>query len=191
MAWRPRQTDFAAKLLPHLESLYNFARSLAGPSDAEDLVQTTVLRAVERQRQLEGRENIRTWLFVVLRNAWIDMNRHRGRGTQVPPPARAEADAEAEDALNLERVVVEREWAKAVQQALLALPEAYRAPLYLRDVEDFSYKEIAEILGCPIGTVMSRLARGRALLRAQLIGQLEERGWQIGRKQRSAGRNDL
>ncbi len=182
MAWRWRQSNVAGKLLPHLPSLYNFALSLAGPSDAEDLVQATVLKAVEWWDQLQGRPNVRTWLFVVLRNAWIDLSRQRARNLEAAPEIDMVGDQSS--TLDPEQVVVEREWAKEVRQALQALPEVYRTPLYLRDVEGFSYKEIAEILGCPVGTVMSRLARGRSLLRSQLLGQLEERGWQRSSKQR-------
>ncbi len=189
MRWRRKQTDLTTKLLPHLPALYNFALSLAGPSDAEDLVQATMLKAVEWWKQLEGRCDVRTWLFVVLRNAWIDLSRQRARGTQLLPEV---ADAgDGERMFDPEKVTVEREWASQVQRALCTLPEAYRTPLYLRDVEGFAYKEIAEILRCPLGTVMSRLARARSLLRAQLLEQLEERGWQGSRKQRSNGHHDL
>ncbi|GIW44074.1 MAG: ECF RNA polymerase sigma factor SigR [Candidatus Binatia bacterium] len=169
---RAKEKELERKILPHLHALYNYALALAGPGEADDLVQTTVLKAIERWQEIADRATVRTWLFVVLRNTWIDGVRQRARqeervGTIPGWTAR-------EPVPGPESQILEREWAQRVQQAVASLPEPYRSPLYLRDVEGFNYKEVAQILGCPLGTVMSRLARARALLRAQLLGQLAE-----------------
>ncbi|MCX8070840.1 MAG: sigma-70 family RNA polymerase sigma factor [Candidatus Binatia bacterium] len=182
---RQQTNEVAAKLLPHLRSLYNFAVQLAGRGEAEDLVQATVLKAIEHWAELTPRQNIRAWLFIVLRNAWIDAQREQSR--RVAAAGRDRTCTEPEPARGPEELAVEQQWALEIRRAVENLPEVYRFPVYLRDVEGLSYKEIAEILGCPIGTVMSRLARGRALLRAQLLGQLEDRGWGRNRKTGTEG----
>jgi RNA polymerase sigma-70 factor (ECF subfamily) len=183
---RKASTPFQEQIEPHLRALYNFALELAGPSDAEDLVHTAVLRALERWDEIAARQHLRMWLFVVLRNAWIDSLRQRGRrgDVSVNDPAASDLGFAIPAA---EQTAAEQEWARAIWGALRSLPETYRVPVYLRDVEGFTYREIGEILGCPIGTVMSRLARGRALLRAQLLAQVQERGWQPKRKTGTQG----
>jgi RNA polymerase sigma-70 factor (ECF subfamily) len=153
---------FEAEALPHMRSLYGTALRLSrNPHDAEDLVQETLLRAYRGFSGYTAGTNIRAWLHTILQRVRTDAFRKRGRSPQttelpdegpaVPPPQ----DALASGGEDLER-------------ALRALPEPFRTTVVLRDVEDFSYQEIARMLDVPIGTVMSRLHRGRAWLRERL-----------------------
>jgi len=168
---------FEAEALPQLVALYNFALALAGTVDAEDLVQTTCVRALEKFDAYRPGTNIRAWLFTILRNEWVSRHRSTQRRTHIESPAQGEITAEIEDvAADLEAVLMDQRWSAEIKAALLALPESYRLPVYLKDVEGFGYREIADIVGCPLGTVMSRLARGRATLRAALMQQARERG---------------
>jgi RNA polymerase sigma-70 factor (ECF subfamily) len=167
---------FEAEALPHLPALYNFAVALAG-ADAEDLVQTSCVRALEHLDAYRPGSNMRAWLFTILRNEWVSRHR-RARQRMLFEPCSGDDSAPelAVEAPDLEAVLMERRWSAEIKAALLALPEAYRLPVYLKDVEGFGYRDIAEIVGRPIGTVMSRLARGRAALRAALFQQACERG---------------
>jgi RNA polymerase sigma-70 factor (ECF subfamily) len=168
---------FEAEALPHLAALYNFALALAGASDAEDLVQTTCVRALENVDAYRPGTNMRAWLFTILRNEWVSRHRRNQRRPHMEAYTDEEDAADLlDDAADLETVLMDRRWAAEIKAALLALPEGYRLPVYLKDVEGFGYRQIAEIAGCPIGTVMSRLARGRAALRAALAQQARERG---------------
>jgi len=168
---------FETEALPHLPALYNFALALAGASDAEDLVQTTCVRALENLDAYRPGTNMRAWLLTILRNEWVSRHRRSQRRTAVEVCSGAEDAAElCDETADLEAVLMDRRWSAEIKAALLALPEGYRLPVYLKDVEGFGYREIAEIAGCPIGTVMSRLARGRASLRAALVQQAHERG---------------
>lgn len=159
-----RDELFEAEALPHLRSLYGTAyRMTRNAHDAEDLVQETFLRAYRAFDGFTPGTNIRAWLYTILHRARTDSFRKAGRslktvelegeGPSVPPPQ----DALASGGEDLAR-------------ALDALPEVFRAAVVLRDVEDFSYEEIARILEVPIGTVMSRIHRGRAQLRELLGG---------------------
>jgi RNA polymerase sigma-70 factor, ECF subfamily len=157
-----RDERFETEALPHLRALYGTAyRMTRNAHDAEDLVQETFLRAYRGFDRYQPGTNIRAWLFTILHRARTDAFRRAGRSPQtvamldegpaVPPPQEALASG-AED----------------IERALLALPEVFRLAVVLRDVEDLSYEEIAGVLDIPIGTVMSRIHRGRALLRAAL-----------------------
>lgn len=159
-----RDEIFEAEALPHLRSLYGTAyRMTRNAHDAEDLVQETLLRAYRAFDGFTPGTNIRAWLFTILHRARTDAFRKAGRslrtvelegeGPPVPPPQ----DALASGGEDLAR-------------ALESLPEVFRSAVMLRDVEDFSYEEIARILDVPIGTVMSRIHRGRAQLRTLLGG---------------------
>jgi RNA polymerase sigma-70 factor (ECF subfamily) len=139
---------------------------------AEDLVQETYLRALSARRRCDPTQNLRGWLFTILHNVWrnevrrprlepLDDVSRPSRGADVVWLVRS-ADPEAE----LERGRL----GKALRDAIEDLPEHFRAVVVLRGIEGFSYQEIASILGCPTGTVMSRLARGRALVRQRLAG---------------------
>jgi len=157
-----RNERFESEALPHLRSLYGTAyRMTRNAHDAEDLVQETCLRAVRAFDRYQPGTNIRAWLYTILHRVRTDALRRTGRTPQTEellddgpgvPPAQ---DALAHGQEDLER-------------ALAGLPEPFRVCVILRDVEDLSYREIAAALGVPIGTVMSRLYRGRAALRAAL-----------------------
>jgi RNA polymerase sigma-70 factor (ECF subfamily) len=157
-----RDERFEIEALPHLRALYGTAyRMTRNAHDAEDLVQETFLRAYRGFDRYEAGTNIRAWLFTILHRVRTDAFRRAGRSPQtvemiddgpaVPAPQEAMASG-AED----------------IERALAALPEVFRVAVVLRDVEDLSYDEIAGVLDIPIGTVMSRIHRGRALLRTAL-----------------------
>lgn len=158
-----RDEIFQTEALPHLRSLYGSAfRMTRNAHDAEDLVQETFLRAYRAFDGFTPGTNIRAWLYTILHRVRTDAFRKAGRspqtvelegeGPSLPPPQ----DALASGGEDLER-------------ALQALPEVFRTAVVLRDVQDFTYDEIAQILEVPVGTVMSRIHRGRALLRSALV----------------------
>jgi RNA polymerase sigma-70 factor (ECF subfamily) len=160
-----RDERFEAELLPQLRSLFGAAYRMTGNAhDAEDLVQETFLRAYRAFDRFQPGSNARAWLHTILHRVRTDMFRRTKRrpetveladqGPATPPP---------QDALASGREDLER--------ALRALPEAFRTAVVLRDVQELSYAEIAEALGVPVGTVMSRIHRGRALLREALSGR--------------------
>jgi RNA polymerase sigma-70 factor (ECF subfamily) len=166
---------FGQAALEHVDSLYGYALTLTrDPTAAEDLVQETYLRAVRAFGQLVPNSNLKSWLFVIMRNAWLNQLRHTRSG-----PRFVELDAEesefvfqndqlGEDPLVVYLRKLERE---EIRVAIDELPELYREVVVLRDLEGFSYQEIATMLSCPAGTVMSRLGRARARLRRSLASR--------------------
>jgi RNA polymerase sigma-70 factor (ECF subfamily) len=112
----------------------------------------------------------------VLRNEFVSRWRRERRRAAVEHAEPAVLLAVSDPCPDLETALIERRWSEEIRTALLALPETYRMPVYLKDVAGLVYREIAEVVDCPMGTVMSRLARGRALLRAALARQAQERG---------------
>jgi len=172
-----RRATFAAEAMPHLRALFNFAATLAGASDAEDLVQVTCVRALEHLDAYQPGTNVRAWLFTILRNECVSRLRREQRRAAVESYGGDDVLGDRPDeTVDLETLLMQHRWSAEIKAALLALPESYRLPVYLKDVEGFSYREIAAIVDCPLGTVMSRLARGRAALRAALVAQARERG---------------
>ena len=177
------QEEFESVALEHFDALYNTALRLTGePSEAEDLVQETFLKAFRFFHRFESGTNIKAWLFTILRNTYINAYRKAARQQQVDfeqiVPLYAASDTTAEWANQqsveeLLRHVVQDD----VKRALDELPEDYRVVVLLADLEDFSYKEIASIVGCPVGTVMSRLFRGRRLLRKHLADFAKKSGF--------------
>src|SRR5262245_45725116 len=179
-----RAARFERDALPHLGRLYAAALRMTGnPADAEDLVQDTYVRAYASFHQFRPGTNLRAWLYRVLTSAFIDGYRARQRQ---PRPA---GTAELEDrqrtrpafrpapVLNsAEAEVLDRLPDTAVQRALQAVPAEFRLAVYLADVEGFAYQEIAQITGSPIGTVMSRLHRGRHRLRDLLEDHARRHG---------------
>jgi RNA polymerase sigma-70 factor, ECF subfamily len=175
-----RDDSFAAVVLPHLDAAYNLARWLMrDPAAAEDVVQEAVLRALTYFGSYRG-VNARAWLLRIVRNAAVAAY-HLERSTQFVPIADerlAGAAVTADDLISRaddpEAALLRRRGERQVCELIAALPVELREPLVLRELEELSYKEIAEIIGAPIGTVMSRLFRARRLL-ARSAGQGELR----------------
>ena len=153
--------DFCQLALPHMGALYRTAvRMGGGPAEAEDLVQETYLEGFRCYGSLRDPERCRPWLFRILHNLWSE-RRARER-------ARTGLGADDEASRNLEREIVDTGYSEEMEAALKDLPEDFRTALLLVTVEEMSYAEVAEVMGCPIGTVRSRVARGRALLATAL-----------------------
>ncbi len=163
-------SNFESDALASLDSLYRTALRLTHrPADAEDLVQDTYLKAFRAAKQFAPGTNLRAWLFTILHNTARNRARDRARDhvsvdsdavdrvveSGVPAPG---------DAVTPETLLLRDTLAPDLQAAIDALPPAFREAVWLRDVEEFSYAEIAEMLTIPIGTVMSRISRGRRLL---------------------------
>ena len=165
---------FEATLLPHLSAAYNFARwLLRDQSGAEDVVQESYLRALKYFSGYHGGDS-RAWLLTIVRNTsynWLQQN--RSRELMNPIDDATEALAATADA-NPEMVLLQRIDQDLLRQALTELPIEFREVVILREMEGFSYKEIAALAGLPIGTVMSRLARARARLHRRLAGRLNQ-----------------
>jgi RNA polymerase sigma-70 factor, ECF subfamily len=157
--------------LPHLGALYRMARQLVGPDGAEDIVQETFLRAWKYFETFDSATNCRAWLFRILRNTWIS----RWRKSRLELPL-TESETEAiEPYYDWEEELIKDEFSADMKRALSDLPADYRMAVLLADVEEFSYEDIARIMECPIGTVMSRLNRARRML-VRLVGAQREEG---------------
>jgi RNA polymerase sigma-70 factor (ECF subfamily) len=164
--------SFEAEALTYLDSLHRTALRLTRvPADADDLVQDTYLKAFRAAAQFAPGTNLRAWLFTILHNTARNRARDRGRDQVVVDSAivdRAGDDADGPSHAAVhetpETLLLRDTLNPELQQAIDALPETFREAVWLRDVEEFSYAEIAGILGVPIGTVMSRISRGRRLL---------------------------
>jgi RNA polymerase sigma-70 factor (ECF subfamily) len=175
--WEPggKQAEFEAIALEHFHALYSTAMRLTrNVNEAQDLVQETYLKAYRFFDRFEPGTNVKAWLFTILRNTYINAYRKSSRQQEHVDFERIEpfyidptTSSEWMDRGSLEEML-RHVMQDDVKRALDALPEAYRLVVLLADLEDFSYKEIAAIIGCPEGTVMSRLFRGRRLLRKQL-----------------------
>ena len=148
-------------------------RMTRNPSDAEDLVQETMARAYVGMRNFTPGTNVRAWLYRILTNTFINSCRKRSREPAQTLRAEFEQLLDARDGLgqpvrSAESEALDRVGESEVMQALMELPEGFRAAIYLADVEGYPYRDVAEMLEIPIGTVMSRLHRGRAKLRKKL-----------------------
>jgi len=168
----PKDDEFARDALAYVDSLYGTALRLTrNRADAEDLVQETYLKAFRASAQFERGTNLKAWLFTILHNTFRNLRRHDVRS---PVDVDSETVEQAVDLIAQEHSpeqLLTRDTLDAdLQAALDALPEAFRQAVWLRDVEEFSYAEIARIVGVPIGTVMSRISRGRKLLYERLAG---------------------
>ncbi len=166
---RGDRARFDAQVLPHLDAAYRYARSLTrAAADAEDLVQEAMLRAFRSLAQLRS-ANAKAWLLTIVRNCHFSQQARRTRHSTPLPEEGSEGDrAEVDDdgGDDPESLSIRDERSAALQRALSALSIEHREVLMMRELEDLTYQEIASVLGVPVGTVMSRLARARAALRA-------------------------
>lgn len=178
-----KQVDFEREMLPHLDALYNFAiRLTTDPIDAEDLVQDTVVKAFRFFSSYEKGTNAKAWLFRILKNSYI--NNYRKKSKQ---PQQVDYDevstyyetvrSEQSDTTDMEDIMYRDMLDDHITKALQRLPEDFRTVVLLCDVEGFTYEEIANMLDVPIGTIRSRLHRGRNLLRVELEEYAVRRGY--------------
>jgi RNA polymerase sigma-70 factor (ECF subfamily) len=180
------QAEFADLAMPYMSALYSAAlRMTRNPSDAEDLVQETYLRAYRGFGGFKDGTNLKAWLYRILTNTFINSYRAKKRR-----PDEVDLDDTPESSIfqrlggleaasasrSTEAEVLESIPEAEVKDALESLPDQFRMAVILADIEGFSYKEIADIMEVPIGTVMSRLHRGRRLLQTRLMDFAEQRG---------------
>ena len=178
----PRK-QFEREALPHLDAIYGLALRLTrNERDAEDLVQDTLVRAYRGYERFESGTNIKAWLFRILTNTFYNSRRKAANVLRIESEAElgghhdrfmseASTAGHAAEAKVLDTIALDQ-----LQNALNELPETYRIVVVLSDLNNFGYREISDILDCPVGTVMSRLHRGRRLLRQKLYGYAIEQG---------------
>ena len=171
-----RSAEFDDLVLEHVELLYAVALRLTrNPSEAEDLTQTTILKALRFHDKFKRGSYIKAWLLTILRNTFINEYRRRVRrpifvqlsGTEAAPDSSPDPEVRYHPGGRTYHEVLEL-LDDRVRFAIDGLPDEFRKPVIMADIEDKSYKEIADAMDCPLGTVMSRLYRGRKLLRKEL-----------------------
>ncbi len=179
-----RRRLFQEQALPFMDQLYGAAmRMTKNPADAADLVQETFVKAFAAFTQFEQGTNLKAWLYRILTNTFINVYRKKQRDPYQGTIDELEdwqlggaESATSTTTRSAEAEAIDRMPASAVKDALQSIPEDFRLAVYFADVEGFSYQEIADIMKTPVGTVMSRLHRGRRLLRELLADYARERG---------------
>jgi RNA polymerase sigma-70 factor (ECF subfamily) len=171
IACRREESTFDRLVEEYLRPLYRVALRLTGQQvDAEDLVQETFLKAFRNRDQLRDPDKARAWLFSILRSCHLDGLRKKGKEPHVHGLTEADAVTDPPADWELASDPLDRITEAEVHRALLTLPEEYRLAVLMCDVEEMRYDEIARVMGSPVGTVRSRIARGRRLLRQALAG---------------------
>ncbi len=176
-------SEFEGVALVHLDLLYRAALRLThNRAEAEDLVQETWLRALRHFDQFDPGSNCRAWLLTILRNAFLNRLRREGREILESDMTATEAGAARLEEASVARSSPEEDFFQTVlhgdvDRAMKTLPLPFRLVVTLADLEGLTYKEIAQVLDCPIGTVMSRLSRARQLLRKELVTLAREHGY--------------
>jgi RNA polymerase sigma-70 factor (ECF subfamily) len=179
---KKKHAEFEAEAVPHMDVLYNFAlRTTGNENDARDLLQETYLKAYRFWDKYEKGTNIRAWLFRIMKNSYI--NRYR-KETKEPDKVDYEdienfynlIRAESTDPNDLQQQLYGNLLGDEVTKALQSLPDDFRTVVILCDIEGLTYEEIAEFIECPIGTVRSRLHRGRKLLQEKLFEYAKQQG---------------
>jgi RNA polymerase sigma-70 factor (ECF subfamily) len=171
MYWKSDTSYGGVEVIEYMDALYGYAMVLTrNRSEAEDLVQETYIRAIGAMRRLRADSNIKSWLLVILRNVWLNQLRK-----QHTAPKMVEIDGDettanviVETSKGPDALYVSKLECEQVREAIQQLPVDFREVILLREYEELSYQEIAKILKCPVGTVMSRLARARSKLRILL-----------------------
>ena len=178
-----KHEEFKAEAVPHMDLLYNYAlRITSNPDDAHDLVQETYLKAYRFWASYQKGTNIRAWLFRIMKNSYI--NKYR---KETKEPATVDYDeiknfyysirAQSADPNDLQTKIFGGLLGDDITRALESLPEDFRTVVILCDIEGLSYEEIAEFVDCPVGTVRSRLHRGRRMLREKLSSYAMKHGY--------------
>lgn len=181
-ASRPDSDAFTAEALALLDSLYGTAVRLTRDADrAQDLVQDTYLKAFRARARFAAGTNLKAWLFTILHNTWRNRRRDQARSrvefdSAVVDEASESWGGPASSAIDSpETLLLRASFDAELGAALDALPDAFREAVWLRDVEDLSYQEIADALSIPLGTVMSRISRGRRQLHQLLVSAREDK----------------
>jgi len=180
-----KHEEFQLEAVPHMDILYNYGLRLTGnPEDANDLLQETFLKAYRFWDKFEKGTNCRAWLFRIMRNSYI--NRYR---KAVKTPEHVDYDEikefyntireQSTDANDLSEKLYGQLLDDQIATAITDIPEEFRTVVILCDIEGFTYEEAAEFVDCPIGTIRSRLHRGRKLLRDKLFKYAHERGYEV------------
>src|SRR5262249_13123363 len=165
-----RRRRFEAQIMPHLDAVNNFAQWLARDRDlADDIVQDAMLRAFRAFERIRN-EDAKPWLMQIVRNCHRTAIAQKKRRGHVPLPEEDGASTMATEGPDPEAVALGADESRRLEAAIAALPEEFREALILREMEELSYREIADAIGIPIGTVMSRLARAQAMLREKWLG---------------------
>lgn len=178
-----KHADFEREAMPHMAALYNFALRMTGnPDDAHDLVQETYLKAYRFWDKFEPGTNCKAWLFRIMKNSYINLYRK-----EVKEPEKVDFDdvqdfyntirASTVDSNDLQEKLFSGLLDDEVNAALAELPDDFRTVVILCDIEGFTYEEIAEFVECPIGTVRSRLHRGRKMLQKALVDYARAKGY--------------
>jgi len=176
-----KKQRFQAMVMPHINSAFNLARWLThGHQDAEDIVQEAYLRAFKFFDGFHG-EDGRVWVLGIVRNTfytWYQKDKVQNQHTQFQDELHGSNDetGKSENDANPERIMIQKDSQRRLQQAMRELPIEFREVMVMRELEDLSYKQIAEIIQIPMGTVMSRLGRGRKQLAAILATNIENGG---------------